>query len=323
MHTRRTILALGAGAILAGRTGRAEAQAFPSRPITFVVPFAPGGSSDVIARSIGQKLSATNGWSVVVENKPGAASTIGAAQVARSAADGHTILLAAAPFVITQYGNPKPPYDARRDFVPVTLLVANPLVVTINPKLGVKSFAELLAYARASPGKVTYGTPGIMSLPHLATELMIQRAGVTLNHVPYNGGGPAVTDLLAGHIDMFIASPVEVLAHVRRGALAILAVTSKARLASLPDVPTVHESGLPDYEVQAWFGVTAPAGVPEPAVRRLNEAVVAALRAPDVAGRLAEQGVDIVGSTAEAFGSFLEHEHARWSEVARAVSAKG
>src|SRR5512134_135850 len=301
--------------------GGAAAQQFPSKPVRFIVPFAPGGQSDVVARTVGQKAGERWGQPVVVENKPGAATTIGADFVAKSPADGYTILLAPAPFVITQYAYPKLPYDSRRDFTPVTLLVTNPLVVTINPaKVSAKSFQDFVAAAKKDPGKLNYGSPGNGSLPHLATELFRLRSGIDVVHVPYKGGGPAIVDLVGGQIAFMFASPLEVMPHVKAGRLAVLGVTSSKRLGYWPEVPTVIESGYADYEALAWFGVVAPAATPRDVVAKLSADIVAALKSPDVSEKLAAQGAEIAGTTPEAFGEFLGREHARWSEAVKAAN---
>ena len=238
-------IVIAALAVLAFAAG-AAAQTFPAKPVRFIVPFAPGGQSDVVARTIGQKLAERWGQPVLVENKPGAATTIGADLVAKSPADGYTMLLAPAPFVITQYAYPKLPYDSRRDFVPVTLLVTNPLVVTINAaNVSARTFQDFVAAAKKEPGKLNYGSPGNGSLPHLATELFRLRSGIDVVHVPYKGGGPAVVDLVGGQLAFMFASPLEVMPHVKSGKLAVLGVTSAKRLSYWPEVPTVIESGYP------------------------------------------------------------------------------
>lgn len=299
----------------------AIAQPFPSKAIRFVVPFAPGGQSDVVARLVGQKLSERWGQPVLIENKAGAATTIGADFVAKAPADGYTILLAPAPFVITQYAYPKLPYDSRRDFTPVTLLVSNPLVVTINPaRVAAKTFAEFVALARKEPGKLTYGTPGNGSLPHLAVELFRVQSGIDTLHVPYKGGGPAVVDLVAGQIAFMFASPLEVMPNVKAGKLNVLGVTSDKRVAYWPEVPTLKESGFRDYEAYAWFGVTAPAATPRDIVARLNADIVAVLKSPDVSERLTAQGADVAATSIEEFGRFLSAEHARWSAAVKAAN---
>jgi tripartite-type tricarboxylate transporter receptor subunit TctC len=314
----RIVVAALAATVLAGG---AAAQQFPSKPVRWVVPFAPGGQSDVVARTVGQKVGERWGQPVLVENKPGAATTIGADFVAKSPADGYTILLAPAPFVITQYAYPKLPYDSRRDFTPVTLLVTNPLVVTVNPgKVPAQSFQAFVAAAKKEPGKLNYGSPGNGSLPHLATELFRLRSGIDVVHVPYKGGGPAVIDLVGGQIAFMFASPLEVMPHVKAGRLAVLGVTSSKRLGYWPEVPTVIESGYPDYEALAWFGVVAPAATPREVVAKLSADIAAALKSPDVSEKLAAQGAEVAGTTAEEFGQFLAREHVRWSEAVRAAN---
>ena len=292
----------------------AQAQSYPTKPVRFIVPFAPGGQSDVVARTIGQKLSERWGQPVVVENKPGAATTIGADFVAKAPADGYTILLAPAPYVITQYAYPKLPYDGRRDFTPVTLLVTNPLVIAVNPaKVPAKTLAEFLEFAKQKPGKLSYGSPGNGSLPHLAVELFRVQSGLDAVHVPYKGGGPAVIDLVGGQIDFMFASPLEVMAHVKGGRLNVITMTSAKRVPYWPDVPTAVESGYRDYEVYAWFGVVAPAATPRDIVNKLAADIVSALKSPDVAEKLTAQGTEIAGTTPEEFARFLDAEHARWS----------
>jgi tripartite-type tricarboxylate transporter receptor subunit TctC len=314
---RRTML------LLAMTATTAFAQSFPSKVVKFIVPFAPGGQSDAVARIVGQKLAERWGQPVVVENKPGAATTIGADLVAKSPADGYTILLAPAPFVITQYAYPKLPYDSRKDFVPVSLLVTNPLVITVNPtKMPVKTPAEFVEALKKEPGRISYGTPGNGSLPHLAVELFRLQSGIEALHVPYKGGGPAVTDLVGGQIAFMFASPLEVMPNVKAGRLNVLAVTSAKRVSYWPDVPTLVESGYPSYESYAWFGVVAPAATPKDIVAKINADIVAVLKMKDVADNLAAQGADVAITTPEEFGKFLDAEHARWSTAVKAANIK-
>lgn len=297
------------------------AQGYPSKPVRFIVPFAPGGQSDVVARVVGQKLSERWGQPVVIENKPGAATTLGADFVAKSPADGYTILLAPAPFVITQYAYPKLPYDSRKDFAPITLLVTNPLVAVVNPlRLPVKTFTEFAAAVKKEPGKISYGTPGNGSLPHLAVELFGLQAGTSALHVPYKGGGPAVVDLVGGQIAFMFASPLEVMPHVKAGKLLALGVTSDKRVTYWPDVPTLKESGYKEYEAYAWFGVVAPAATPRDVVAKLNADIVAVLKSSDVSERLIAQGADVAATSAEEFGRFLAAEHVRWSAAVKAAN---
>ncbi len=297
------------------------AQSFPSKPVRFIVPFAPGGQSDVVARTVGQKLSERWGQPVIIENKSGAATTLGTDFVAKAPADGYTILLAPAPFVITQYAYPKLPYDSRKDFTPVTLLVTNPLVAVVNPtRLPVKTFAEFVAAVKKEPGKIPYGTPGNGSLPHLAVELFGVQSGTSALHVPYKGGGPAVVDLVGGQISFMFASPLEVMPHVKAGRLLTLGVTSDKRVSYWPDVPTLKEAGYKEYEAYAWFGVVAPAATPRDIIAKLNADIVAVLKSPDVSERLAAQGADVAATSAEEFGRFLAAEHVRWSAAVKAAN---
>ncbi len=309
--------------LLALSAATSIAQTWPSKPVRFIVPFAPGGQSDAVARIVGQKLAEKWGQPVVVENKPGAATTIGADLVAKSPADGYTILLAPAPFVITQYAYPKLTYDSRRDFTPVSLLVTNPLVITVNPqRMPVKTPAEFVAAIKKEPGKVSYGTPGNGSLPHLAVELFRVQSGIDALHVPYKGGGPAVQDLVGGQTSFMFASPLEVMPNVKAGRLNVIAVTSAKRVPYWPDVPTLVESGYPNYESYAWFGVVAPAATPKDVVVKINADIVAVLKMKDVADNLAAQGADVAITTPEEFGKFLDAEHARWSQAVKAANIK-
>ena len=304
-------------------TATALAQPYPSRFVRFIVPFAPGGQSDAVARIVGQKLSERWGQPVVIENKPGAATTIGADLVAKSPPDGYTILLAPAPFVITQYAYPKLPYDSRKDFTPVSLLVTNPLVITVNPtKMPVKTTAEFVAAIKKEPGQVSYGTPGNGSLPHLAVELFRLQSGIDALHVPYKGGGPAVQDMVGGQISFMFASPLEVMPNVKSGRLNVIAVTSAKRVSYWPDVPTLVESGYPNYEAYAWFGVVAPAATPRDIIAKINADIVAVLKTPAVAESLAAQGADVAITTSEEFGKFLDAEHVRWSSAVKAANVK-
>jgi tripartite-type tricarboxylate transporter receptor subunit TctC len=310
MLTRRAVIAaLAAGSAL---TGRALADSFPARPITLMVPFAPGGSSDQAARSIQADLQERLGWTVVVEYRPGAATVIGSGHVARAQPDGHTLLLAPAPFIITQFAEPKPPYDALTDFAPISLLVTSPLVLAVGPKRRVKTLGDLIAQAKAAPEQLSYGTPGYMSLPHLATLRLAQLAGISLNHVPYRGGSLALTDLVVGTIDMFLTTPESVISYAESGQLTLLAVTAPERLEVLPQVPTMQEAGIQGYEPQAWFGLAAPAGTPSEIVALLAKEIATTMKSPALRGRLAKLGMVPAPSTPDSFAAFLKAEHDRW-----------
>ena len=303
-------------------SGAAFAQAYSTKPLRIVVPFAPGGASDVLARLVGQKLSERLGQPVVVENKPGATTTLGAAEVAKAPPDGYTLMLAPAPFVIAPLMYPKLPYDAAKDFTGVALLASSPLILTVNPALDVKAVQELLSVAKARPGSVTYGSPGSGSVPHLATELFKLRTGADLTHVPYKGGGPAVTDLVAGHIAMMFASPIEVSQHVAAGKLRYLATSTRQRVPSLPDVPTAADAGVADFNVVAWFGLVTHAGTPKDVIARLSTEIGRILAAPDVKERFAAQGAEITFLPAEEFDRFLAREREQWAQAVKVSGAK-
>lgn len=299
------------------------AQDFPSKPIKLVVPFAPGGSTDIIARSVGQKMGERLGQPVVTENKPGASTTIGTEFVARSPADGYTMLLVPVPFVTAQYTFAKLGYDSRRDFAAVSQLINIPLVIAVNPaRVEARSLQAFIAAMKAQPGKFSMGSPGEGSHSHLAFELFRMQTGVDALHVPYKGSGPVITDLLGGQIDFTFTGPLEVMPHVRSGKLQILGVAAEQRLSFLPTVPTLRESGMPDYEASFWFGLVVPAGTPREVINKLNEAAVVALKSPDVVEALSAQGGVIVGSSADSFGRFLQAEHARWSNTIRTARIK-
>ena len=301
----------------------ANAQDFPNRPVRFVVPFAPGGSTDVIARVIAQKLQERWGQPVVVDNKPGAATVIGTDFVAKSRPDGHTILLTPGAFAVAPYTYEKLPYDTRRDFAPITLLLKIPLVVAVNPTvISARSMPSLVAELRSHPGKVSYGSPGNGSLSHLAGELFRLQTMTDMVHVPYKGAALVINDLLGGQIGMTFTSPIEVSPHVKAGKLLMLGVASPLRLADWPEVPTVIEGGLPDFEASFWFGVTAAAGTPRDIIEKINAGLLAALKSPEVSEKLVAQGAVIAGTTPLAFAQFLESEHSRWSAAAKAVQLK-
>ena len=303
-------------------TQSALAQAFPSRALRIIVPFAPGGTTDVVARAIAPKLAEYLGQQVIVDNRPGGGTIIGTDALAHSAPDGYTILLATPDFTINPSLQPKLPYDARRDFSPVALIATYPLVLAANPSLPAQSVSELIALAKASPGKIAYASGGNGSAPHLAAELFKLLASVDLTHVPYKGNGPAITDLLSGQVQVLFTGNPPVAGFVKNGRLKLLAVTSEKRQTALPDLPTMQEGGVPGYEVIVWFGFIAPAGVPKPVLERLNTDIARALQAPDVRERLASLGADLGASTPEVFNALLRDETAKWSRVVKGAGIK-
>jgi tripartite-type tricarboxylate transporter receptor subunit TctC len=319
---RRQFLGLAAGAAALPALSRvAGAQAYPARPIRLLVGFAPGGGTDVMARLIQQSLSEKLGQQVVVENRPGAGTNIATEAVVHAAPDGYTLLAASLPNAgnATLYSDLK--FNFIRDTVPVAGIALDPFVLEVTPSLPVKTIPELIAYAKANPGKVNYGSGGIGSGNQLTAEMFKSMAGIDLVHVPYRGAGPAMVDLMGGQVQVMLNTMGASLQHVRAGKLRALAVATKARQAALPDVPTVAEF-LPGYEASFWTGVAAPKGTPAAIVDKVNQAVNAALDEANAKARLAEWGATaLTGSPAE-FGKFVAEETEKWGKVIRAANIK-
>ena len=303
-------------------TGPVRADDFPSRPLRVIVPFSPGGAVDGPMRLIAQHLSQRLGQPVVVENKPGAGATIGTDVVAKAAPDGYTLLLASQTNAIsaTLYSNL--PFDPIEDFTPVTLIGREPGVVVVNPAVPVTSLQQLIAYVKERPGQIDYASSGNGSGQHLFAALLASRTGMKMNHVPYRGSGQATTDLLGGVVAMSIPGTAGMVGHIKAGKLRALAVTGAARSPQLPDVPTVMEAGVPDYEAYVWMGLLAPKGTPAAIVERLNREVLAVLVLEDVKKYMATAGIEIVGSTPAEFGTFFRHEKNLWAKVIRDTGAK-
>ena len=298
--------------------GPGVAQGYPDRPIRIVVPFAAGGGSDVVGRAIAQKLTEKLGQSVVVENRTGAAGSLGATQVARAPADGYTLLLASSS-EIAQYPNvaTNVPYDSLRDFTPIALLATVPLVLTVAENLPVGSVQELLEHARRNPGKLNYGSAGPGSTTHLAMALFTSMTRTTMTHVPYRGSPQVVTDLLAGSLQLAIPTMAAVLPHAAGGKLKLLAASTAKRAAALPNLPTIAESGVAGYATGLWTGLMAPANTPPAIVAMLNAAVSEALASPDFKEALARQGAEQAGGTPEQFAQEIRREMTLWQEVVK------
>jgi tripartite-type tricarboxylate transporter receptor subunit TctC len=302
----------------------ATAQEYPSRPVVLVSPFPPGGSVSLVARIVAEKMGETLGQSIVVENRGGAGGTIGARSVAKSAPDGYTLLLGyTGTLAIGPSMYPNAGFDSRKDFAPVGRIGTAPTLLVVHPSLPVHSVAELVAYAKANPGKLNFGSAGIGTVGHLAGELMATMAGLKLVHVPYKGTGPAITDLLGGHIPMMFTPIPTAHAQATSGLLRALAVTSAERSSLLPDLPTVAESGLPGYEAALRYGLVAPAGTPRAVIERLNKELRVALAAEDVRSRLAADGAEVLPSTPEQYAADIDREEATWSKVVSALGLKG
>ncbi len=313
-----------AAAILAALTsaGVCTAQNYPNRPIRFLVGFPPGGTSDILARTIGQKLGEVVGQQVVVENRPGAAGNIGAEAAAKSAPDGYTIFMSTTSQAISASLYSKLNYDLVRDFAPVVQAVNYTNLLVVHPSLPVRSVKALIALARAKPGQLNYGTAGNGTPPHMTGELFKTYTGVNLQHVPYKGGAPAIADLLGGQITIMFDNVPPLLPHVQAGKMRPLAVTSLQRISVLRDVPTLDESGLKGFDSVAWNGVLAPAGTPKEIVARLNAEIMRILNVPDVRERLVAQGADPVGGTPEQFAALIRSEIQKWAKVVKDSGAK-
>lgn len=303
-------------------TGAAATEKFPSRPVKLIVPFPPGGVTDIVGRVVAQKLSEKWGQPVVVENRAGAGGNIGTEMGARSVADGHTLTLGSIATAISQSLYSKLGYNMLRDFEPVTQLVASPLLLVATPSLAANNVQELIAYAKANPGKLSFASSGSGSSFHLAGEMLKARAGIDIVHVPYKGGAPATQDLMGGQVAFMFNNIVEALPHVRSGKLKALGATGAARAPSAPEIPTLVEQGLRDFVVTPWFGILVPKATPGPIVKQLNEDIVAVLKLPDVRERFATLGAEPVGSTQADFDRFVRAEISRWAEIVKASGAR-
>ena len=302
--------------------GLAYAQAYPAKPIRVVVPYPPGGGTDIVMRAIGPKVSERLGQPVIVDNRGGATGAIGAEMVAHAAPDGYTLLAhTSAGLTIVPNLQKKLAFDPVRDFAPVTLATSSPYMLVVNPKLPAASVAELIALAKKRPGELNYASSGNGSATHLAGLLFCRMAGVSMVHIPYKGSGPAVADLVAGQVLMRFSSIPPSLPHVRSGRLRALAVTGIKRFSLLPDIPAIAET-LPGYDVVSWYAVLAPAGTPAAIVRKLNAEIVAALHASDVKALLEADGSEPVGTTPERLGEVLRADIARWGPIVRETGAR-
>jgi tripartite-type tricarboxylate transporter receptor subunit TctC len=292
--------------------------AYPEKAIRWIVPFPPGGAMDAIARSVGEQLQRRFNQTVVIENKPGAGGNLGVDLVAKAPADGYTMVITSIGMATNRHLYAKLSYDPIKDFAPVSQLAVVPNVLVVNPtRVAAKSVTELIAAAKASPGKLTYASAGNGTSIHLAGELFASMAGVDILHVPYRGSGPAVSDLIGGQVDMMFDSISSARPHVQSGKLRALGLTTGKRSPSLPEVPTIAESGVKGYELVPWFGVFMPAGTPKEVVQTMHRAIVEAMQTTDVKARFYVIGADVVGSTPEAFGAALAAESAKWERIVR------
>jgi tripartite-type tricarboxylate transporter receptor subunit TctC len=299
------------------------AQAWPARPVHIVAPYPAGGTSDILARTLGQKLSERWGQPIIVDNKPGANGNVGADFVAKSPADGYTLLLcdvgalAISPSVYTSLA-----FDPNKDFAPVTMVAYSPHILAVNPDVPARSVKELIDLAKAKPGKLNYAASSVASAPHLAGVDFASRAGITWAYIPYKGGAQAITDVIGGQADVLFNGMLATYPHVKSGKLRILAVSSASRMSAIPDVPTVAESGVPGFETGSWQGVLAPAGTPRELVARINADFARVLNTPEMREKLGAQGAEVRVNTPETFAVFLRDETARWAKVVAANGVK-
>ena len=300
----------------------AGAQAYPSKPVRFVVPFAPGGGTDLIGRIAAQYLQEALGQPVVVDNRGGAGSTIGTDIVAKAPADGYTLLLGNISLAFNAELYKKLPYNAIRDLSPVTMIAVQPNILVVHPSVPAKSVRELIEAARARPGKYSYASAGLGSGTHLAAELLKMLVSIDILHVPYKGTGPALNDLIGGQVQVMVSTFASALPHVKSGRLRALGVTTARRSPAAPDIPTLAESGVPGFDYSTWYALFAPAGTPRSVVDKLNETARSVLARDDVRQRLDSQGVDAATSTPAELGSYLRSETAKWGKVVRATGAK-
>lgn len=332
MPDKISLSCLGAATLtlaLAGLLGspsavRAQQNAadYPGKPIRLIIPFAPGGGTDITGRTVAAKLQETWGQPVVTENQSGANGTIGISQGARAPADGYTLTLISSSSLINVHILASVPYDLLRDFAPLSQLTAQPYALVVHPSVPARNIKELIAYAKANPGKLNYGSSGIGGTSHLSGALLSSLAGVELTHVPYKGGNPAMQDVVAGNIQMLFSTLLQSQTFLKDGRLRAIAISTATRSPAAPDLPTIAESGVPGYEVAPWYGLLLPAKTPAPIIGKLSKEVMRIMRLPDVAPKMAADGSVAVGSTPEQFGALLKSEMVKWARVVKQSGIK-
>jgi tripartite-type tricarboxylate transporter receptor subunit TctC len=297
----------------------AQGGGYPSKPVRVIVPFAPGGGTDVMSRAVSQKLTERLGATFVVDNRAGANGIIGVETAVNAAPDGHTLVAISNSHTVNVSIYKKVPYDLVRDLAPIAEFTTQPFALVINPSLPAKSVKDLVAHAKANPGKLNYGSSGIGGISHLSGALFGSIAGIDINHVAYKGGTPAMIDVISGQIQMLFSTLLQANPQIKTGKLRVLAVTTPKRIAAAPDLPTMHESGVPGYDVSQWFGLTAPAKTPKAIVTKLNTEIVKILQEPDVKARIVADGAEPVGGTPEQFGAHIRKDIAKWAKVVKQI----
>lgn len=316
--------AAACGAALSILCATGFAQSYPARPLRMIVPYAPGGPTDIVGRIVGQKLGERLGATVVVDNRPGGTGILGGEMVARAAADGYTLLLCSTSTLVTSpLLMDKAPYNARRDFAPITLIASFPYLLLVNPASHVSSVKDFLSLARVKPGALNYGSAGTGSASHLAGALFGQMARIDIVHIPYKGSSLAVTDLLGARLQFIFEAVAAGMQYVKSGMLRPLGISTLKRIPSLPELPTISEGGVPGFEISTWHGICAPRATPPLLIDRLNREIVAGINAPDVRERLTGIGADLVGSSPNEFAALIESEVPRWEKLLRELGAKG
>ena len=322
---RQCLAALLAAALAAALAGPhpAAAQDFPTRPITLIVPYTPGGGNDAMARVVADKMSVALRQQIVIENRGGAGGSIATRQVARATPDGYTLGLGGTgTLAIDPTLYPNVGYDPRKDFAPVGLIATSALIVLVNPSVPAKTLEEFIALAKAEPGKIDFASAGSGSGIHLGTELLAYMAGIKMTHIPYKGSAPALTDLVGGHVALYFSSLPPAIGLVREGKVRALAVTGPTRAKVFPDLPTVAQAGLPGFEAVLHYGIVAPAGTPRPVIDKLNAAMRTALASPDVQARIDTDGAEVFASTPEQYAADIDREETKWSDIVRRSGAK-
>lgn len=314
--------AIAASAALASGSGDAFAQGYPSQPIRLIVPYAPGGGVDIVARAIAPKLWERLGQPIVIDNRGGAGGNIGTELAAKTEPNGYTLVMGAAAFAINASLYRKLPFDPLKDFVPISLIAATPNILAVHPAVPAKSVRELIRLAKAKPGSLNYASAGNGTTSHLAAELFKTMAGVNIVHIPYKGTSPAVVALLSGEVAIMLAPALTLLTHIKANKVRGLAVTGAKRSPAIPELPTVAESGLPGFEARQWYGVLAPAGTPKEIVTRLNSEIVTIVRSPEVTKRFLSEGSEPIGSTPEEFARYIKAEIAKWAKAVEASGAR-